>query len=90
MKYLRVMGGAMKWTALAAWSWTACCGTLLAESPLPGGSKEPLDTASNYTLPYALIIMTIALGLLVVLHGSSRREREKPEEYQSKELLKGE
>ncbi len=88
MKYLRVMGGAMKWTALAAWSWTVCYGTALAVPPVPGGANEPLDTASNYTLPYALIVMTIFLGLLVVLHGSSRREREKPEEYKSKELLK--
>ena len=57
--------------------------------PFPAAAKEPLDTASNYTLPYALVIMTIALGLLVVLHGSSRREREKPEEYRSKETASG-
>jgi hypothetical protein len=87
MKYVRIIGGAMKWTALAAWGWTVGCSHALAQAPAPGGTPTTSDSSSNYALPYVLVIMAIALGMLVVLRGSSRREREKPEEYQSKDML---
>ncbi len=87
MKYLRIIGSAMKWTALAAWGWTVACSHALALPPAPGGAPAAADSSNNYALPYALVIMVVALGMLVVLRGSMRRERERPEEYQSKDML---
>ncbi len=61
--------------------------------PRPGAGPRPrrrpaaADSSNNYALPYALVIMVVALGMLVVLRGSIRRERERPEEYQSKDML---
>ena len=86
MKYLRIIGGAMKWTALAAWVWTVACNPVLAQAPAPG-TPAAADSSNNYALPYALVIMVVALGMLVVLRGSIRRERERPAEYQSKDML---
>ena len=38
MKYLRIIGGAIKWTVLAAWGWTVACNPVLAQAPTPGGT----------------------------------------------------
>ena len=70
MKYLRIIGSAMKWTALAAWGWTVACSHALALPPAPGGAPAAADSSNNYALPYALVIMVVALGMLVVLRGS--------------------
>lgn len=76
MKYLRIIGGAMKWTALAAWVWTVACNPVLAQAPAPG-TPAAADSSNNYALPYALVIMVVALGMLVVLRGSMRRAARK-------------
>lgn len=34
-----------------------------------------------YVLPYFVVILSVFLGMLVVCHGSRRRDRAKPEEY---------
>jgi hypothetical protein len=87
MNYLRAIGGAMKWTLGAAWLWAACCGLALALPPGPA-QPEAADSSSNYALPYALVVLGILLGLVAVLRSTARRERETPEEYQSKDMLK--
>ena len=54
--------------------------------PGPKGEEKP-DPNSVYALPYALVILAVLLGLLVVLRASNRRDREKPEEYESNKEL---
>jgi hypothetical protein len=87
MKYLHTISGVMTWTALAAWGWTLACSHALAAAPVPGAAPEAGDSSTSYALPYALVIGAVALGMLVVLRASSRREREKPEEYHSKDMF---
>jgi len=61
----------------AVW-WTLPCVVWAQESgaaqPSQGGSK-------GYVLPYFLVLMGIALGMLVVCNRSKRGERAKPEQY---------
>ncbi len=87
MKCLRAIGQSMKWAAPAAWGWVVCHGTALAAPPLPAPVEDGVGASNSFALPYALVIMVVALGMLVVLRGSMRRERERPEEYQSKDML---
>ena len=67
-----------------------------ALAPSPGGSSPatpgapptaPAESGADFTLPYALVILGIGLGLLIVLHPTHRREREKPEQYQEKKVM---
>jgi hypothetical protein len=69
--------------ALGAWCWGACCGTALAQET----QSTEGESATAYALPYGLVMAAIVLGLLVVLKSSSRHDREKPEQYKSKDLL---
>jgi hypothetical protein len=78
----------MKSAALAAWCWALWGGVALAAGPLPPPNPPQSEPSAPYTGPYALVIFSVLLGLLVVLRPGSRRERDKPEEYQSLELLK--
>ena len=86
MKYLRAIGAAMTWAALAAWGWVVSQGTALA-APVPVPADTGEGASNSYALPYAVVILTVILGLLVVLRSSGRRDREKPEEYRSKEEM---
>ena len=55
--------------------WVVSPGVALAQEETVGG------TATAYTLPYMLVILCIALGMLVVCRSSRRRAREKPQQY---------
>jgi hypothetical protein len=69
--------------------WVICHGTALAAPPLPAPAEDGVGASNSFALPYALVIMCVVLGMLVVLRPSGRRERETPEEYRSKEMLSG-
>jgi hypothetical protein len=49
---------------------------------------EGKSSATSWTLPYALVLACIALGLLVVLRPTFRRHRDKPQEYVEKNILR--
>jgi hypothetical protein len=67
--------------------WTAASSAACAQPPdAPSEGGGMMD----YTAGYALVLLGVGLGLLVVLHGSSRRERERPEGYVAKDILKEE
>jgi len=85
MKTICTIGRALSTAMLAGWIFLAGCGTALAAAGERGGEEKP-DPSSVYSLPYALVILAVILGLLVVLRASNRREREKPEEYESQGL----
>jgi membrane protein DedA with SNARE-associated domain len=89
MMFLRAIGSLLSSVALAACCWAMLYGTALAQAGVgPTPPPDQGDTSSGYALPYALVLMCVILGLLVTLRASNRRDREKPEEYQSMELLK--
>jgi hypothetical protein len=85
MKHLRTICQAMTWAALGAWCWFLSEGVALAVPPVQ--PKDSSETTGAFALPYAFVILAFALGILVVVRSANRREREKPEEYQSKDLL---
>ena len=88
MKPSRSFWQTLKLAVLALAGWVAGCGVALAErtpdAPKTGGG------ATDYTLGYFLLILGVVLGLLFVLHTSNRRERDKPEGYVAKNILKDE
>jgi hypothetical protein len=59
--------------------WAALGGTALAEGDKGG--------PTSWTFPYALVMLFIGLGLLMVLNPTRRRQREKPEQYVGKKTL---
>jgi hypothetical protein len=67
----------------------SCWGSLLAaasaQRSLP--TTEETSPGTDYTLPYALVLLCIFLGLFVVLRSSHRRERAKPQGYEEKKIL---
>ena len=85
MKTVCTIGRALARAMLAGWILLAGWAPALAQAPGPPGEEKP-DPTSVYSLPYALVILAVLLGLLVVLRASNRRDREKPEEYESKDL----
>lgn len=68
-----------RFAAYAAACWLAAGATALAQA---GGAEQKTEEAPPaYVVPYALVILSIGLGLAVVLNSSKRRERAKPEVY---------
>ncbi|MBN2021759.1 MAG: hypothetical protein JW809_03110 [Pirellulales bacterium] len=67
--------------ALACWlSWAApAWAAKTNEAPKDTGSTQ----VTPWVLPYALVILGIALGMLVVCRSSRRSDRAKPKAYES-------
>jgi hypothetical protein len=70
----------LKTFTATAGCWLACCATALA--------KEAEETSSKgggggvaWTLSYALVILVVALGLLLVLKSATRKEHAHPEKF---------
>ncbi len=85
MKMVCTVGRALLTATLAGWIFLAACAAALAQRAV--APEEKPDPHSVYALPYALVILAVLLGLLVVLRASNRRDREKPEEYESNKEL---
>lgn len=64
----------MRYVGLSAVAWAYLFGTAWAQGEEEAG-------AADYALPYALVVLAIGLGLLVVCRESNRRERARPEQY---------
>ena len=67
----------LRLSALAFACWAAVQAPALAQA----AKEEVDDKGGNWVMPYALVLMGIGLGLLVVLRSSRRRDRAKPEQY---------
>jgi hypothetical protein len=78
MTLLRVMCRNVWIVLLSAACWAALVGSALAGEPTK--DKEAAG-ASVWALPYMLVVLVLALGLLTVLKPTRRRERDKPEQY---------
>jgi hypothetical protein len=86
MKYVKLLWREARNAAFVLAGWLAVHGTALAA--LQQEEKKAEGGGGSYVLPYALVILGIALGLLVVCRPSHRRDRAKPEQYDEKNLLK--
>jgi hypothetical protein len=86
MSHLRSLFRTLKPAVLALACWAAACVAALAQAPAEPSGGE--GGATDYTLAYTVVILGVALGLLVVLRASTRREREKPEGYVQKTVLR--
>ena len=87
MKMVRTIGRALARAMLAGWIFPDMVAMAMAQMPGPK-EEEKSDPSRDWALVYALVLLTVLLGLLVVLRVSNRRDREKPEEYESNPELK--
>lgn len=83
MNSLRAIGRASKSVAAAAICWMAVYGIALAQGPDEGREAE----GGVWTLPYALVLFGIGLGMLFVCRSSRRRDRDKPEKFGEDKLV---
>jgi hypothetical protein len=58
--------------------WLTVQGTALGQVPAP---KIEDKGGSLYVACYAMVILGVGLGMLVLCRGSNRRDRARPEEY---------
>lgn len=68
--------------ALLAAFWLGMQSVLLAapaKPPAPSGG----ESSQSWVGPYALLLMAVGLGMLVVCRSTRRSDRAKPKEYQS-------
>lgn len=85
MSYLQAVrrGGTIAFLTIGGW--LVAHGTTLAQ----GAAKPPENDGGSYVLSYALVLLGIGLGLLLVCRPSHRRDRARPEVYdESKALIK--
>jgi hypothetical protein len=63
------------WLAVAVQAWAQQTG---------GGGGEDRG-AKPWVLPYALVLLGVGLGMLLICRPSKRRERAKPEQYEGQD-----
>jgi hypothetical protein len=85
MKRFQSFRHTLKWAAMTL-AWAILAGAAWAGQP-PQSPLQTTGDATAWTLPYAIVMLGIVLGLLVVLRPSHRRERERPEEYVERNIL---
>jgi hypothetical protein len=77
-RFWRLIWTFCQWTTLSG----GCLAILAADLWARGEVEKPADNkSSGFVLPYILVILGIALGMLVVCKSSGRRDRAKPEAY---------
>ena len=82
MNQLNLIWHKVKIVALFLAFWLALQAEILA-APAKKAAAGGGEDAQPWVLPYALVIMAIGLGMLVVCRSSRRSDRAKPKEYQS-------
>ncbi len=85
MNHLRSLRRTLKTLALTLLCWAAVYGTALARGQ-PVKEAPTGGTNASWILPYALVVFSIALGMLVVCRSARRRDRAKPEDYEGDQL----
>jgi hypothetical protein len=85
MTSLRQVWRAGRIAVCALAGWLIMDGAALAQPPT---KPEPAASLGSgvYVMAYFLVIFGIALGVLFVCRSSNRRERARPEQYESKSL----
>ena len=77
MNHLKSIWPAMKVLLLAALGWATAHAAAVAKDAEPAEA----DKGGTWVLSYALVLLGIGLGMLIMLRSSRRRERAKPEQY---------
>ena len=80
-QYLRLFGGKAKMIVLVLAGWLALHGAALAKAVEKKKDEGGGGEGGSYVLPYALVILGIALGMLFVCRSCNRRDRARPEKY---------
>jgi hypothetical protein len=87
MKSIRSVWRTLMSVALVLAGWCGACSMALAQKP---GAPPESTASTDYTIAYFLLILGVALGLVFVLKSSNRRDRDRPEGYVEKNVLKQE
>ena len=88
MNRLRSIWTALKTLAAAALCWAALCGTVLAAAK---EKEEKGGGPTSWIIPYILVLLGVALGMMLVCRSARRRDRARPETYgDAKVALTGE
>ena len=72
-----------KMMAFSAIFWAGLAATALAKKKVTPVKEE----SGSFLMSYALVVLVVCLGMLVVCKSSQRRERDKPELYDDKKKL---
>ena len=88
MSHLRSFWRVLKTLTMAAVCWAAVYGSALAKKPAVPEEEGGEGGAAAWTMPYGLVILGVALGMLLVCRSSRRRERARPESYDEGKLTK--
>ncbi len=64
--------------------WLLAVNSAVAQPP---PAKAPEAGGMDYTMPYAVVILGLVLGLMIVSRASNRRDRERPAGYVEKDHL---
>ena len=78
MRFLQLLWWGGKFVFFTMASWLIVYGTALAERAAP---KVEQKKEGEYVTSYALVMLGILLGLLLVCRSSQRRDRARPEQY---------
>jgi len=87
MRYAETICRIVRWTASCLVCWFVGVEAALAASKPPAPPPEKTGSAMDYTLPYAVVILAMGLGVFAVLRPSRRQERARPEQYVEKNIL---
>ena len=83
MRCLQLVWQRGKLAFFAMAGWLAVHGTALARQ-----AKEETEGGSgSYVAPYAIVLLGVGLGLLLVCRASRRRERARPESYDESKAI---
>ena len=83
MNCLRSIWQVLKVLVAAATLWAAVHGVALAK----GAEEAEGDDGGSWVASYALVLVVMGLGMLVVLRSARRRDRVRPEQYGEQKAL---
>jgi hypothetical protein len=77
-------GGKVAFFTVAGWS--IVYGTALAQGYAPNRITQPKKEPGEFVTSYALVLLAVGLGLVLVCRPSNRRDRARPEQYAESKL----
>ena len=87
MDRLRSMGTVLRTLTVAAVCWLAACGPALAAADTEGKKG---GGATAWTMPYFVVVLGVALGMMLVCRSARRRDRAKPQTYGDAKVITAE
>ena len=81
------MGTVLRTLTVAAVCWLAACGPALAAADTEGKKG---GGATAWTMPYFVVVLGVALGMMLVCRSARRRDRAKPQTYGDAKVITAE